>query len=617
MASSQLSEVLKGGSKNKVAIGYSVRGYENILTTVGSIYGNNTGSLSRKVVYVDNNPNQPQEPQSSGLGSVSITEEMAVNGFYSQYELAAVEIHPITAFPYNDDGNNYSVVTFNQTVGQDGAIYDGTKKSVPEVFDKASIDACAQDNTGDFIVGAGLGIGGEFGQKYVDNFYNGQLTKDDLCKLCKDGVLYAEIFFPSQTTADIMIARVIYDTDGTTKVSGDLTFWNCYIPAPILALDGYNSYFELMAGNTTIQQPSYGSNAIYSYVNATIQGFGPASVKTQIETTNPTSMTATITKWPGMAEDAQGYAVAYARVRLVVPPDMASQAETSIGKKLPERLTTLSDASIATGIAQSMVVGGDSSTMVTSGSGLNLDTIMFGMELMNMFEAGAKGQDQLEDVKDGEGWTFGWFSMTCKSGNIADLGVELSKLGNTADGAILKTSKKNILSQEVKSVLKRLMWDETLIKASIELYRKKFWNETISRIKQLNVQTALGIALVIRQTIHFPGAGLSTMYYAQKHGSVRKFTYEEAGGNLEPQKNGGTIEAEKAWIKKFWETYGECSKWGGWKNEAKAWLDAVARDDLNGKAFDCGKNWGNKIIRVGHGTNQFFEKYKHLFKALT
>lgn len=369
MPSSQLSEVLKGGSANKVAIGYSVRGYENILTTMGSIYGNNTGSLSRKVVYVDNNPNQPQEPQSSGLGSVSITDEKAVNGFYSQYELAAVEIHPITAFPYNDDGNNYSVVTFNQTVGQDGAIYDGTKKSVPEVFDKASIDACAQDNAGDFIVGAGLGIGGEFGEKYVDNFYNGQLTKDDICKLCKDGVLYAEIFFPSQTTADIMIARVIYDTDGSTKVSGDLTFWNCYIPAPILALDGYNSYFELMAGNSVIQQPSYGSNAIYSYVNATIQGFSPSVVSSQIQTNNPTSMTATITKWPGMAEDAQGYAVAYARVRLVVPPDMASQAESSIGKKLPERLTALTDSTIATGIAQSAVVGGDSTLAATASDG--------------------------------------------------------------------------------------------------------------------------------------------------------------------------------------------------------------------------------------------------------
>lgn len=327
-----LAEVLKSNNSNKIEIGFAVKGYEAALNSMGSVYGRNLGTKSTKVIYTQDQQQQDLGPQTSGLGTASITDEKAVGGFYSQYELAAVEFQPITSFPYKDSEGNLCVANFPQSpVGADGLLYDGTKKGVPSTFDNATVEALVAENGGDFIVGAGLGISGQFGQVYVEQFYNGQLTVEDIGKIAKANALYAEIFFPSETSADIMLARVIYDTDGTTMNSGELTFWKCYIPTPVLVLEPYNSYFEVMVGTDTVTEASYPSSSIYSYVNATITGFSPSSVKGELASSPiPTSMNATITKWPGIAPEVGQ--PAYGRVRLVVPPDLKGAAEAALGK---------------------------------------------------------------------------------------------------------------------------------------------------------------------------------------------------------------------------------------------------------------------------------------------
>lgn len=194
-----------------------------------------------------------------------------------------------------------------------------------------------------------------------------------LLLLAKKQYLYGEIFFPVESgQSKVMVVPVIADIDGTPQLGQidefgipQLTYYKCYIPTPILTLNGFDASFKVAdtLGNV-IEAPAYGNDAIYSYVKGTISGYSPQIMKEYVSNHGGSleMNTAQVIQWPGMVEGNQ----VYGRFRFCVPTSYESEAREIIGEKAPQELFGLSDNTISTGI----VTGANSSRNYGSADGL-------------------------------------------------------------------------------------------------------------------------------------------------------------------------------------------------------------------------------------------------------
>lgn len=224
--------------------------------------------------------------------------------------------------------------------------------TVPYTYDEATLDACHTDNAGDFIIGCGINLSGDFAKTYINRFYSGRMEVKHLMLLAKKQYLYGEVFFPVETSgAKVMVCPVIADTIGNAQVhsDGQLTYYLCYIPTPLMMLNGYNDVFQVAdKQGYLISEATYGSDALYSYVKGTIEGFSPQVMKQYVnQNKSPLPMSvASMAKWPGEFEGA----AVFGRFRFCVPTQFEAQAREIIGKDAPQELFGLTDNSISTGL---------------------------------------------------------------------------------------------------------------------------------------------------------------------------------------------------------------------------------------------------------------------------
>lgn len=143
-------------------------------------------------------------------------------GMYSTHQTACVLIQPFLSFPYKDQTDNQiKCLKTAEIETSTGEVYQGGLMTIPDNFDKASIDACSGANSGDFIIGCSIGLGNGFLANYVAKFYP-KIDVKKFQQLAKNGSLYGEIFLPTGTTGtsgNIMICRVIKEASGQKLVS--------------------------------------------------------------------------------------------------------------------------------------------------------------------------------------------------------------------------------------------------------------------------------------------------------------------------------------------------------------------------------------------------------------
>lgn len=148
--------------------------------------------------------------------------------------------------------------------------------TVPSTFDEATLDACHTDNPDDFVVGCAINLSGTFAKNYVNRFYSGKMELKHLMLLANKQYLYGEVFFPVESgPSKVLVSPVIADVDGEAQVSEELTYYNCFVPTPVMMLSEYRQHFEPSVDGLVLPEAAYGSSAVYSYVKGTIGGFSP------------------------------------------------------------------------------------------------------------------------------------------------------------------------------------------------------------------------------------------------------------------------------------------------------------------------------------------------------
>lgn len=415
MATSSLTEKLRNSDRNKVRIGYrqNMDAYNDILKSMGNVYGEDGVVVDYEKVEVAEG--QQGKINSSGLGSFQLAEEKAdAEGFFANNQMAAVEIRPMLDFTYVKN-NIIEASSFGVKPLPNGRTLEGRLLSVPPTFDSNSIEACARDNTGDFVVGMAVNLSGPFAQKYLQKFYT-TLSTTDLLKLAENGLLYGEVFFPAESgSSKVMVCKVIAEADGNAMVdqAKDLTYYQCYIPTPVLVLDAYKDSFQVTgADGAAIDSPSYQSSANYSYLKGTISGFSPAVVNQYLAQQGQifSNSGISISKWPGVDS---GGGTAFGRFRFCIPEQKVSQARDAMGKDVPEALMGITDRAIADGITATPVAG-TTATSSWTGNPCDKDITIMALECMNVPETdGVHSLDQCEVLeKDREGVTFSWCSLT-------------------------------------------------------------------------------------------------------------------------------------------------------------------------------------------------------------
>lgn len=256
--------------------------YAEVLGKMGSVYGDVEIADYESIEVAE----AKTQMASVGLGSVNLDAGVAdMDGLFEKNQMAAVEIRTMLDFTFTKDQKvSATSISAKQLAG--GRTIEGKLNSIPSTFDSSSIEACAKENTGDFVVGCSVPLSGDFAAKYIKKFYNDAITAADLSRLASAGFLWGEIFFPSESgSAKVMVCKVIDEADGTpqTDSSKNLTYYQCYIPMPLLVLNGYNDAFQISSADGQQLMPSYQASAVYSYIKGTISGFGPSVVKQYID----------------------------------------------------------------------------------------------------------------------------------------------------------------------------------------------------------------------------------------------------------------------------------------------------------------------------------------------
>lgn len=608
MASSSLSELLRNGDKTKVRIGCrdQMDAYAEVLQKMGSVYGDVEVADYESIEVAEIKAKEA----SNGLGNFNLASDVAdMDGLFESNQMAAVEIRPMLDFTFTKDQQvKATAFSLRQLAG--GRTIEGRLLSVPSTFDLTSIDACSKDNTGDFVVGCSVPLSGDFAAKYIKKFYNDAITPADLAKIANAGLLWGEVFFPVEGgSAKVMVCRVIDECDGVpyTDITRNLTYYTCYIPTPLLTLNGYNDSFQICDFDGQPVTPSYQSSATYSYLKGTISGFSPATVKQYISQQGSLfcDSNVSITKWPGV--DANGN-TAFGRFRFCIPDQKASEAKDTIGKELPQALIGISDKSMAQGVAATPVVGSNASSTWTGNPRDKYLTIA-ALECMNIPETGGeKSLDQCEILKDREGVTYSWCSLTqgetCQGSLVTCIMNHYSAL-NPSDPDLeeIKREVKRYRSTKLQQLLAARTRKREMIQATIRTYANMYYAKALKNVEKIGVTTPLGIISVIRMTTHFP----NNIYKAQQDRGL------SGGKGMEPLGRGA--EADKAWLLAFWKDYRTAGlgKWGGWVNEADVWIKQCETNNMDlQQPISWKPNW-KPVVTLGKPSLPMFEEYADLF----
>lgn len=532
--------------------------------------------------------------------------------------MAAVEIRPMLDFTYVRD-NKIEATSFAAKTLPNGRTLEGRLLSVPPTFDSNSIEACARDNTGDFVVGMAVNLSGHFAQKYLQKFYN-TLSATDLVKLAEKGILYGEVFFPAESgSSKVMVCKVIAEADGNAMLdrAKDLTYYQCFIPTPVLVLDAYKDSFQVAGPDgAAIETPSYQSSANYSYLKGMIGGFSPAVVKQYLAQQGQifSNTGVSITRWPGVAANGS---TAFGRFRFCIPEQKVSQARDAMGKDVPEALVGITDKAIADGITATPVAGTTAASSWTGNPG-DKDLTIMGIECMNVPESGGS-LDQYKDLDDGAGITFSWCSLTqgedCR-GSLYYCIMEDYAAINPTDPE-LNDLKREVLikgSARLAALLQARAHNRKMIQATIRTYKKMYYSAAMKNIERVGVTTPLGIVSVIRMTTHYP----NNIYKAQQDNEIAG----EWGKNIEPHGRGA--EADRQWLRAYWESYRKAGEpghkshggrgWGGWRNEADVWLKQLEGEgNMDCKnPIDWRSNW-SRVATLGKPTLPIVTEYADLF----
>lgn len=285
-----LKELLENSNKNKTRIGYNegLSGYDTAVKQMGLLAGEEKKKREEDVLQQESSI---LEGTASELGNYTFDDTdntIDGEGMYSTHQTACVLIQPFLSFPYkNPTDNKIKCLKTSEMETSNGEVYQGGLMTIPDNFDKASMDACSSANSGDFIIGCSIGLGNGFLANYVAKFYP-KIDVKKFQQLAKNGSLYGEIFLPSDSTTTsgkVMVCRVIKEASGEkysqtriteTNATETIFFYNCFVPAPLLMVKGYKDAYKI-ADDTynIISQPAFNQTASYSYAKAAIESFGP------------------------------------------------------------------------------------------------------------------------------------------------------------------------------------------------------------------------------------------------------------------------------------------------------------------------------------------------------